>query len=468
VSAEEREQLVDVYDALQLRIDDLIAGKEQFTDLTNGELFVQEFGDRVRYCMAWKRWLIWNGNNWKSDECGEIFALAKDFLRGMFLRVARITDHQRAVDLVKHLIKCESLRRRQSLVESASLERSVRITPTEIDQEHFLLNVANGTLDLKTGKLHEPLRERFITKYAPVRYVDDAPSEVWNFFLMRIMDGNARLITFLQKAVGWALTGDMSEQVMFILYGSGANGKSTFLNAIMEILGDYAMSSPTETFMRKHGEGISNDIARLRGTRFVTTVEAEEGKRLSEPLIKQVTGQDTMTARFLYGEYFDFMPTFKIFMATNHKPVIKGNDFGIWRRIKLIPFTVTIPYEERDPNLMDKLRAEREGILRWMVEGCLLWQKERLGEPEEIRAATDEYQEEMDVIGSFIRECCVVDKKGYLKVTSADLYRAYIGWCETNSERPFSQRMFGIHLQNMGFGKDRTNQTRYWVGLGVR
>ena len=260
----------------------------------------------------------------------------------------------------------------------------------------------------------------------------------------------------------------MSEQVMFILYGAGANGKSTFLNTLMEIMGDYAMSTPTATFMKKYGEGISNDIARLRGTRFVTTVEAEEGKRMSEPLIKQITGQDMMTARFLYGEYFDFLPTFKIFMATNHKPVIRGNDHGIWRRIKLIPFTVTIPYEERDPDLMQKLRAEREGILNWMVDGCLMWQKERLGEPEAVRIATGEYQEEMDEIGMFLQECTAKDSMGVSKITSADLYRSYMGWCEKNSERPYSQRMFAIHVQNAGIERERTTKARYWVGITIK
>ena len=465
---DEERELAIAYDALQLRVDDLVSGKEQFTDLTNGELFAHEYKDKVRYCMAWKKWLIWDGNTWRPDDCGEIFALSKDFIRGLYLRVARTKDHERATELAKHLIKSESLRRRQALVESASLERSVRITPFEVDRENFLLNVRNGTINLKDGTLSEPAQEAYITKCAAVGFNRSAPCDTWNLFLLRIMDGNAQLLRFLQKAVGWAITGDMSEQVMFILYGLGANGKSTFLNTLMEIMGDYAMSTPTATFMNKHGEAISNDIARLRGTRFVTTVEAEEGKRMSEPLIKQITGQDVMTARFLYGEYFDFLPTFKIFMATNHKPVIKGNDHGIWRRIKLIPFTVTIPYEERDPNLMQKLRAEREGILNWMVDGCLLWQKERLGEPEAVRIATDEYQEEMDDIGTFLQECCVRETTGTLRTASADLYRAYMGWCEKNSERPYSQRMFAIHLQNAGVERERNNKSRYWVGITIR
>jgi putative DNA primase/helicase len=467
LSEEDREIEVQ-YDALQLRLDDLIAGKEQFTDLTNAELFVKAYQDRIRYCMAWKKWLIWDDHAWRPDDCGEIFALCKDFLRGLYLQVATVSDHKRAVDMASHVVKSESLRRRQALVESASYERKIRITPKDVDQEPFLLNVLNGTIDLKTGELVPSMKNKYITKCAMVTYDRSATCPTWLSFLLRIMNGNVRLITFLQKAVGWALTGDMSEQVMFILYGSGANGKSTFLNAIMDILGEYAMSTQTETFMRKNGNVMSNDIARLRGARFVTTVEAEEGRRLSEPLIKQVTGQDVLTARFLYGEYFDFLPTFKIFMATNHKPVIKGNDLGIWRRIKLIPFMVTIPYGERDPDLMKKLHAEKAGILNWMIEGCLMWQRERLGEPEEVKAATEEYQEEMDLIGSFLSECCVLDSSGYLRVSSADLYRVYLEWCEKNSERPYAQRIFAMHMQNKGIQKERTNKARGWMGIALR
>jgi len=417
--------------------------------------------------MAWKKWLIWDNNTWRPDDCGEIFALCKDFLRGLYLQVATISDHKRAVEMASHVIKSESLRRRQALIESAAFERSIRITPKEVDQDSFLLNIQNGTLDLRCGKLLAPMKEKYITKCALVSHEQDALCPIWIKFLNRIMDGNNDLIRFLQKAVGWSLTGDMSEQVMFILYGSGANGKSTFLNTIMEILGEYAMATQTETFTRRNGNTMSNDIARLRGSRFVTTIEAEEGRRLSEPLIKQVTGQDVLTARFLYGEYFDFLPTFKIFMATNHKPVIKGTDLGIWRRIKLIPFTVTIPYDERDPNLMKRLKTEKSGILNWMIEGCLLWQKERLGEPKEVKVATGEYQEEMDLIGSYLTECCITDSTGYLRVTSYDLYRSYLAWCEKNSERPYAQRIFAMHLQNKGFQRERTNKARGWMGIAL-
>jgi putative DNA primase/helicase len=253
---------------------------------------------------------------------------------------------------------------------------------------------------------------------------------------------------------------------MFILFGSAANGKSTFLNTIMYLLGDYAIATPTETFMRKNGDQNTNDIARLRGTRFVTTTEAEQGRRLSEPLIKQITGNDKMTARFLYGEFFNFTPTFKIFMATNHKPVIKGTDYGIWRRIKLIPFTTRIPEEKQDKHLESKLKAEASGILNWLLEGTVRWKTEGLRTPAAILHATDEYRGEMDVIGNFLKECCVQGPEITIRVR--ELFKAYQDWCDENNEHACSERFLGLRLKEMGFDRIRNADARFWKGLALR
>ena len=252
---------------------------------------------------------------------------------------------------------------------------------------------------------------------------------------------------------------------MFILYGTGANGKSTFLNVIQRILGDYAISTYAETFMKRNNDTATNDIARLRGARFVTTPETEQGKRLSEHLIKQATGNDSMTARFLYGEYFNFVPTFKIFMASNHKPVIRGTDHGIWRRIKLIPFTTTIPEEKMDRYLEQKLAEEKPGILNWLIEGVLKWQREGLRTPAVIINATDEYRGEMDVIGNFIRERCV--QKPELSIRARELFRVYQEWCLENNELGTSERMFGLRMKELGMAQKRTAEGRYWLGLGL-
>jgi putative DNA primase/helicase len=253
---------------------------------------------------------------------------------------------------------------------------------------------------------------------------------------------------------------------MFILYGTGANGKSTFLNVIMRILGDYAITTYAETFMKRNNDATTNDIARLRGARFVTTTETEQGKRLSEHLIKQATGNDQLTSRFLYGEHFNFVPTFKIFMASNHKPVIKGTDHGIWRRIKLIPFTTTITEEKMDKSLEQKLMEEKPGILNWLIEGLLRWQKEGLNTPSIVVNATDEYRGEMDVIGNFIRERCV--QKPGAAIRARELFRVYQEWCDENNEQATSERMFGLRMKELGMAQKRTAEARYWQDLAVQ
>jgi putative DNA primase/helicase len=336
----------------------------------------------------------------------------------------------------------------------------------DLDKDPWLLNVENGTVDLRTGELREHRQEDMITKTARVAYDKNADCPIWKKFLMEIMNYNADLIRFIQTAAGWAVTGDTSEQSMFIVFGTGANGKSTFLNTVMNLLGDYAAAAPTETFMKKNGDQISNDIARLRGARFVATTEAEQGRRLSEPLIKQITGNDRMTARFLYGEFFNFTPTFKIFMAANHKPVIKGTDYGIWRRIKLIPFTTTVEEGRQDKDLEQKLAAEGPGILNWILEGTMRWHTERLKTPPDIARATDEYRGEMDVIGNFIKERCVQGPG--CSIRARELFKTYQDWCGENNERACSERFLGLRLKELGLEQKRYGDGRYWQGLGVR
>ena len=284
---------------------------------------------------------------------------------------------------------------------------------------------------------------------------------------MQIFNNDLDLIKFVQKAMGYSLSGDVSEQCMFILWGTGANGKSTFLNVLQELFGDYACSTGTENFMKKTSEQ-SNDLVRLRGMRLVTTSEAEQGKAISESLIKQITGENELTARFLYGEYFSFKPTFKIFMATNHKPKIKGADNGIWRRIKLIPFTVTIPPEQRDKNLTEKLLAENSGILNWLLKGYALWRKEGLTEPAAIKEANDEYRFDMDSIQAFINEVLNVDASLKWRLPTKDLYDVYLKWCARNNERALSQKGLGVRMQEKGFKRGVSNSVRFWLGLGIK
>ena len=447
-----------------LRLAQLKQGKIQFTDATNAMRLMQEHGRDVRYNAPWKKWLVWNGKYWEVDESGAlIHEKGLLMVRNIYDELLKTADYRERIEIEKYAILSENVRRREAFVKSATWIKGLNITSDELDPNPWLLNVRNGTIDLTTGEFRKHRQEDMITKMAHVDYNPQADCPVWKQFIREIMGCKSELMNFLQTAAGWALTGDTSEQTMFILYGTGANGKSTFLNTIMHILGDYAIATFTETFMRKNGDQNTNDVARLRGTRFVTTTEAEQGRRLSEPIIKQITGNDRVTARFLYGEFFNFVPTCKIFLATNHKPVIKGTDHGIWRRIKLIPFTTRIPDEKQDKQLDEKLKAEASGILNWLLEGTFRWQRERLRVPSIILNATDEYRGEMDVIGNFLKECCVQKPEATIRIK--ELFKAYQDWCDCNNEHAVSERFLSLRLKEMGFEQGRTAEARFWSGL---
>jgi putative DNA primase/helicase len=449
-----------------LRIAEFKNGLIQFTDSTNAMRLVKEHGRNIRYNAAWKKWVVWNGKYWEIDEGGAlIHERGLEMVRNIYDELLKTADYRERIDIEKAAMLSESVRRRKAFVEAATWVSDLRIRTDELDANSWLLNVKNGTIDMLSGEFREHRQEDLITKIANVEYNPDADCPMWKQFVREIMDYKGDIIKFVQTAAGWSLSGDISEQTMFILYGTGANGKSTFLNTIMYLLGDYAIATPTETFMKKSGDNYSNDVARLRGTRFVTTTEVEQGRRLSEPLIKKITGNDQMTARFLYGEFFNFSPTFKIFMATNHKPVIKGTDYGIWRRIKLIPFTTRITEDKQDKNLEMKLRKEASGILNWLLEGIANWKKEGLKTPKAVLFATDEYRGEMDVIGNFIKERCV--QNGAMNTVIKKLYKAYSDWCEENNEHPVSERFFTLRLKEIGFQQSRNSNERFWVGVGL-
>jgi putative DNA primase/helicase len=449
-----------------LRLEQLQKGLLQFTDTTNVYRLFKEYGKGIRYNALWKKWVVWNGQRWEMDNGYLIHDRGLQMIRGIYRELLNTPDMRERIEIEKHAIQSESARRRKAVIEVASWIPELNIKADDLDGDPWLFNVKNGTIDLRTGEIREQKQEDYITRIANVEYDRNAECPVWKKFIMEIMDYNTDLIRFIQTAAGWAITGDTSEQSMFILFGTGANGKSTFLNTIMNLLGDYAIATPTETFMRKTGEQISNDLARLRGTRFVTTTEAEYGRKLSEPLIKQITGNDQMTARFLYGEFFNFTPTFKIFMATNHKPVIKGTDHGIWRRIKLIPFTTRIEEEQQDKHLDQKLMQEGPGILNWLVEGAKRWCAEGLRTPTIIIRATDEYRSEMDVIGNFLKERC--EQKPGLSIRARELFKCYEEWCDDHNEHAVSERFLGLRLKEMGLDQKRMSDGRYWQGLAIR
>lgn len=437
------------------------------TDLGNAERLVHYFGDKIRYCHAWNSWFIWDGTRWLSDETDNIKELAKGTVRRIYDEARHHEDDSKRQTLARHAVSSESSRRISAMIALAQSDHRVSILPEAFDKDIFLLNCANGVLDLRTGVLHPHRKEDYITRMVKVEFDEQAECPRWLAFLDKIMNSNADLISFLQKGAGYSLTGDVSEQCLFILFGSGANGKSTFLRTIGFLTGDYGQQTATETLLVKQKGAIPNDIARLKGARFITASEAEAEQRLAESLIKQMTGNDILSARFLHQEWFDFEPTYKIFLGTNHKPVIKGTDYAIWRRIRLVPFEVTIPEKERDRNLLNKLKEELPGILAWALRGCLQWQANGLGSPQKVQKATADYRNEMDVISDFITECCDTDPAH--TVTSKDVYKAYREWCEASGESLMKKNAFGCSLGEKGFVPRRFGKgLRGWEGLRLK
>ena len=438
------------------------------TELGNSQRITNSYGGIIRYCGAWKKWLVWNAQYgaWQIADNGQVQRFAIKTIQNMFREAARISDSQERGALVKWGLASETATRIQAMIRLAESSEGVAISPDDLDRNPWLLNCHNGTIDLRTGNLNDHDKSDLITKVIPVTYDPNAECPKWLGFLDKIMDGNQELISFLQRTVGYALTGDTREQCFFILHGDGANGKSTFIKTIGALLGDYAQAASFETFLSKNqGNVANNDIARMQGKRFISAVEAEESRRLAENVIKQITGGDVVAARFLYREYFEFVPQFKIFLTTNHKPKINCNDPAIWRRVKLIPFTVSIPEEKQILDLDEQLKDEFSGILNWAIEGCLDWQRNGLQTPEEVVNATKDYRNEMDTVNEFLEECCTLLPN--VKVNPTALFDAYKKFCEKNGEIFLSMKKFGASLNKKGYEVTKTNSRTWRLGIGL-
>lgn len=435
------------------------------TDLGNAERLAALKGGDLHYCHPWRKWLVWDGRRWRVDEEGRLGMAAKETVRSIYREAAGARGKLRRQAIADHARRSESARRIRAMLELARSEPEVVVLPGALDTDPWLLNVENGTIDLRTGQLREHRREDLITKLAPVRFDPEAKVPTWLKFLERIMSGDAELIEFLQRAIGYALTGSVRERCLFIAHGGGANGKSTFAEAVLGLLGDYGKRTPTETLLARRPGGIPNDVAALKGARFVVAAESDQGRKLAEATVKDLTGGDTISARFMRAEWFEFRPNFKLWLSTNHKPEILGTDRAIWDRIRLVPFNVTIPPDEQDRELGAKLEEERPGILAWAVKGCVKWQQDGLRAPAAVTRATGHYRAEMDSLGSFIADRCLT--KGHPLALAGALYAAYRVWCEKSGERPLTQRKFGLSLSERGFSKRRSHGKRYWNGIGL-
>jgi len=434
------------------------------TDLGNAQFFADLHGEDVKHCAVWNKWLVWDGKRWSIDKTAAVYRLAKKTVAKMYEIAGALEGSDQRQQLARHAISSESDIKIKAMLSLAESEPNIAVTPDIFDTDPWLLNVKNGTIDLRTGELKPHDRNDYITKLVPIEYKPDMPTPIWDAFLNRIMDGNQELIRFLQKAAGYSLTGLTNERCLFICYGTGANGKSVFLSTLLKIAGEYAKQVPKELLIqRRYGNEHPTVIADLAGVRLAATIETDKDNIFAESQVKWLTGGDRITARFMRGDYFEFNPTHKIWMATNHKPIIRGTDNAIWNRIRLIPFSVTIPPEEQDKNLLVKLEAELPGILAWAVEGCLAWQREGLNPPHEVTKATEKYREEMDILADFLADYCLIGAEHIEK--NIDLYKAYCRWCEEQGEKPASQRTFSQSLQERGYRNEKTRHGRIWHGL---
>ena len=441
-----------------------------YSDYTNALAFVRDHGPALRYCFPWKSWLVWTGTHWQRDEIGEVEQRAKQTVKRLARQAEEMDDEKHIAALLAHVKKSLGKSSLDALVRTARDEPGIPVKPAMLDADLWLLNCTNGTIDLRTGELRDHRQADRLTRCLPLAYDPEARCPQWIVFLEKVMQGNAELIVFLQRALGYSLTGSTREQCFFLLHGPTKTGKSTFMHIAKALLGPYGTQAEMSTFLHKDRPEVRNDLADLAGMRLVAAIETDAGKRLAEALIKQLTGgTDTIKARFLFEEYFEYRPQFKVFLATNHKPTVNPSDDAIWERIRLIPFLVQIPKDQRDKELETKLRAELPGILAWAVHGCLAWQRDNsLGEPAAVVQATQGYRNEMDTLAQFLEECCLPGPVDVAKVKAALLASAYQAWCKRTGTMPLTNLAFIKALEDRGYTRQREHANQYyWHGFGL-
>lgn len=439
------------------------------TDVGNAARLVAQSGNDLRWCGAWGKWLIWNGARWKADDSERITRFAKRAAESIFDEAKHADGEERQKVFAKWAVASQ---RRDRLVAMVALARcELAVSPDQFDADPWLLNVLNGTVNLRSGELQHHRREDFITKIAPVQFDATESCSLWECFLERIMDGNKVLMSYLQRTAGMCLTGDVREQCLFMCYGTGANGKSVLLDTLCSLLGDYATEAPPYLLTIRRTDEHPTEIADLCGRRLVVTSEIEEGRRLRVQLVKRLTGNQKMKGRYMRQDYFEFRRTHKLLVAMNNRPVIRESSRALWRRLRLIPFTVTIPEDEQDTMLLEKRRTDWPGILNWAIRGCLAWQRDGLQTPPEVETATRQYRAEQDPLTPFLEERCIFAPNAF--VSRDDVFHAYQEWTtETHERYPLSRNDLYEHLRGQSGlceGKKRVGgrTKRGFCGLGL-
>jgi len=445
-------------------ISDLNVNEESFTDITNAKRFVNKYGSVARYVPVWDSWVIWNGRYWERDRSLQILRLAKQTILPLYSQLSTIEDSDKRKSIFRGINSCESVARLKAMVELAKIDSVTK--DNEFDTNLMLFNCHNGTLDLRTGELKPFNPNDKMTKISEVIFDKDAKCPKWLDTVSKAFHNSPELIKYYQKICGYTMTGNTKEQCFFIFWGSGKNLKSTILNVQEEVLGEYSILSDTSTFMKKDTRGTSGDLVRLRSARFVKAIESDMGQKLAESIIKTVCSDDGIVCRNLFESEQEYNVEFKLILATNNKPEIHGTDLGTWRRIKLVPFTYTAGLDG-SAVIQDYhkiiIGEELSGVLNWMLEGCLLWQKEGLVDCKEVSDATNEYMNENNSIGEFIQT--EITRKANNDISNQDLYNNYCNYCDDNGIERRTIKEFKKELEKKGFVSERKKFGMIWKNV---
>jgi len=440
-------------------------GHMLLTDMGNAERFAQQHGSKIRWVPKYNQWASWDGRRWKLDEGGAAVRLAKETARGLFFEAGREPEGEKRKKIVAHAVASQYANRIEAMIRLAKSD--LEIEPDMLDADPWLLNVENGTLDLRTGELSDHDPADLMTKLAPVEYDPNAKAPRFDAFLRETLVEDD-LIRYVQQASGYTLTGSVRERALVVLHGGGKNGKSTFTELLQDLLGDYSATVDVEILLnqRNPSSTASYTLAELAGARYVSTAEVGENRQLAEARVKAITGGDKINARSPYGKPFDYKPQFKLWLSTNDKPTIRGTDDAIWDRIKLVPFTQRFEGENADTTLPAKLREELPGELAWMVRGCLDWLENGLLEPIEVTSATQGYRDEMDRFAEFVDEVCFVKEEA--TVRAMDLWEAWVNWLRATGEfNPGTKQKFNGRVEKIGGTKRKTMKGARWYGIGL-
>ncbi len=433
------------------------------TDANNARRLVADHGEDLHYVHAWRRWLTWNSTVWALDNTGEIQRRAKTTARGILIDTLDEVNGNTKDPRLARALRAQSANGIGAMIALAQSEPGIPVLPEQLDSDPMLFAMANGVIDLENGHFHDHHRDDLTTKHSPVAYDVRAHCPIWETFIRWAMGGDDELVLFMQRWCGYTLTGCVDAQVVPFWHGEGANGKTTAAVTLQRLFGPYSAQLPADLLLEKRGERHPTEIALLKGARLALCSELDEGRPLAEARLKALSGGDVVTARRMREDYWEFQPTHKLIVITNHQPRVRGQDHALWRRILLVPWTQTVRPEQQDPRLPEKLATELPGILNWCLEGLRAWKDAGLQPPAAVRNATNKYQEAEDSVARWIDETCTRDPQS--SESASALRRAYLGWAKSNAERAVTDREFGQRLTRAGFDRKHRRDGWHWRGI---